>query len=328
MTSDVDIATQTAVSTRLTGHTRWRRLAVAMVPTLVASAALCTAVARGALAASFGVSPNSFTVSGESFQISASTLDGQGFVQFGVLDRGAHASYPEALSGIRSADLYDLCQSVVQDVPVLGPVTLRLTSGSGGTPAHADRLVADSHDLRGDAVFHNINIGQDAATVQGVPGVHGEPGGFGEQADTVRIDDLRQQTRSVSAATFRLPGLHLSVQVGSNPCFDADADADQPDHHGSDAGQSDHHGADPDHSHHHGSDADQSDHQGSDPDHAHHHGSHADQAHHHGSPADHAHHHGSPADHGHHHGSDADHAHHHASDADHAPQHTPGDRRE
>ncbi|MGW3119391.1 DUF6230 family protein [Streptomyces sp. NPDC001107] len=269
MTSNADSATQTTVSTRLTGHTRWRRLAVAMVPTLLASAGLCTAVARGALAASFGVSPNSFTVSGESFQISASTLDGQGFVQFGVLDRGAHASYPEALSGIRSADLYDLCQSVVQDVPVLGPVTLRLTSGSGGSPAHADRLVADSHDLKGDALFHNINIGQDAATVQGVPGVHGAPGGFGEQADTVRIDNLRQQTRSVSAATFRLPGLHLSVQVGSNPCFDADADQGDDDSSGSD--HEGHGSSGADHGGHHSSDEDHSGHHSSGADHGHHH---------------------------------------------------------
>ena len=299
MTTNVDSATQTTVSRRLTGHTRWRRLAVAMVPTLLASAGLCTAMARGALAASFGVSPNSFTVSGESFQISASTLDGQGFVQFGVLDRGAHASYPEALSGIRSADLYDLCQSVVQDVPVLGPVTLRLTSGSGGTPAHADRLVADSHDLKGDALFHNINIGQDAATVQGVPGVHGEPGGFGEQADTVRIDNLRQQTRSVSAATFRLPGLHLSVQVGSNPCFDADADQGDDDSSGAD-----HDG--------HGSSG-------------------ADHGGHHSSDEGHGGHHSSDEDHGGHHSSDEDHAGHHASDeddADHGHHHTPGDRSE
>ncbi|WP_344397999.1 DUF6230 family protein [Streptomyces longisporus] len=303
MTSNADSATQTTVSTRLTGHTRWRRLAVAMVPTLLASAGLCTAMARGALAASFGVSPNSFTVSGESFQISASTLDGQGFVQFGVLDRGAHASYPEALSGIRSADLYDLCQSVVQDVPVLGPVTLRLTSGSGGTPAHADRLVADSHDLKGDALFHNINIGQDAATVQGVPGVHGEPGGFGEQADTVRIDNLRQQTRSVSAATFRLPGLHLSVQVGSNPCFDADADQ------GADQGGDDSSGADHDG---HGSSG-------------------ADHGGHHSSDEGHGGHHSSDEDHGGHHSSDEDHAGHHSSDeddADHGHHRTPGDRSE
>jgi hypothetical protein len=201
------------------GRTRWKRLILVMVPTLAVSAAVFSATVSGALAASFGVSANSFIVSGRSFQISADTLDGHGFVQYGVLDRGKAASYPEALSGIRSADLYNLCQSVVQDFPMVGAVTLRLTSGTSGPPAHADRLVADAHDLTGDVAFQNINIGQDASTLEGVPGVHGSPGAFGEQADNVKIDRLRQGTRSISAATFRLPGLHLTVQTGDHSCY-------------------------------------------------------------------------------------------------------------
>lgn len=201
------------------GRTRWKRLTLVMIPVLAACALVLSATASGALAASFGVSANSFTVSGRSFQISADTLDGRRFVQFGVLDHGVRAAYPEALSGIESADLYDLCQSVVQKVPLLGAVTLRLTSGTQGPPAHADRLVVDAHDLRGDAVFRHIAIGQDASTVRGVPGVSGPAGAFGEQAATIRIDRLRQQTRSVSAATFRLPGLHLSVTRGVRSCF-------------------------------------------------------------------------------------------------------------
>ncbi len=204
---------------RLFGRTRWKRLALVLAPVLAAAGLTLTATASGALAASFGVSANSFTVSGQSFQISADTLDGRDFVQFGVLDQGKSASYPEALSGIDSADLYNLCQSVVQRVPLFGPVTLRLTSGTQGPPAHADRLVVDAHDLRGDAVFRHIDIGRDASTVSGVPGVRGPAGAFGEQADAIRIDGLRQQTRSVSAATFRLPGLHLSVARGARPCF-------------------------------------------------------------------------------------------------------------
>jgi hypothetical protein len=205
---------------RSTGRTRWKRLALVMVPTVTASGALLAAMASGALASSFGVSANSFTVSGQSFQISADTLDGHGFVQYGVVDRGTDKSYAEALSGIRSADLYNLCQSVVQDFPFLGEVTMRLNSGGDGhPPAHADRLVVDAHDLHGETVFHNINIGQDASTVEGVPGVQGSPGGFGEQADSIRIEDLRQLTRSVSAATFRLPGLHLHVERGDDSCF-------------------------------------------------------------------------------------------------------------
>lgn len=203
----------------ITGRTRWKRLALVVIPVLAVAGATLAATANGALAASFGVSADSFTVSGQSFQVSADLLVGRGFVQFGVLDHGKAAVYPEVLTGIRSADLFNLCQSVVQPVPFVGPVTLRLTSGREGPPAHADRLVVDAHDLRGDAVFTHIHIGQDASTVTGVPGVRGPVGAFAEQAATVRIENLRQETRAISAATFRLPGLHLSVHRGDRSCF-------------------------------------------------------------------------------------------------------------
>ncbi|WP_431959234.1 DUF6230 family protein [Actinacidiphila sp. bgisy160] len=197
------------------GRTSWKRLALVMVPTVAAAGAAVASLATGALAASFGVSANSFIVAGESFQISSSLLEGDGFVQFGVLDRGRDAVYPEALSGIRRATLHDLCQSVVQPAPVIGPVTLRLTSD----PASADRLIADAHDLKGDAVFEDIHIGQDASTVDQVPGVRGPAGAFAQQATSIRVRDLRQETRSVSAATFRLPNLHLQVLRGDHSCF-------------------------------------------------------------------------------------------------------------
>jgi hypothetical protein len=209
-----------AAGVQTEGRTRWKRTALVLAPTLAVSGALVGALATGALATSFGVSANSFPVSGRSFQVSADRLTGSGFVQFGVVDRGAGgAGYPEALSGIGSADLVHLCQSVVQDVPVLGPVTLRLTAGTEQTPVHVDRLVSDSHDLRGDVDFRNIQIGRDASTVDRVDGVRGDAGAFAQQADSIRIDHLRQANRSVSAATFRLPGLHLTVQRGAHSCF-------------------------------------------------------------------------------------------------------------
>ncbi|QKW06342.1 cholesterol esterase [Streptomyces sp. NA04227] len=201
------------------GRTRWLRLAVVMVPTLAVSGGILATMSTGALAASFGVSANSFTVSGKSFQVSADSLKGRGFEQFGVLDRGKDAVYPEALTAIRTADLRNICQSVVQSVPIIGDVTLRLTAGRGARPVHVDRLVANVHDLKGDASFTNIQIGRDASTVNQVPGVTGPSGGFAQQSDTVQIMRLRQETRSISAATFRLPGLHLTVKRGDHSCF-------------------------------------------------------------------------------------------------------------
>ncbi|WP_055590831.1 DUF6230 family protein [Streptacidiphilus griseoplanus] len=201
------------------GRTRWRRVALVTVPTLAVSGCLFGAMAEGALAASFGVSADSFTVSGASFQISARLLEGRGLEQFGTLARGKHEVYPEALTGIRTADIYGLCQSVVQDVPILGPVTLRLTAGRGAEPVHADRLVADLHRLRGDTLFRNINFGQDASTLTEFPGLEGPPGAFGEQASAVTIRHLRQDTRALSAATMRMPGLDLQVLRGDRSCY-------------------------------------------------------------------------------------------------------------
>jgi hypothetical protein len=209
------ICTDTTLFSGPVGRTRWKRLAVVMVPTLLISAMVFIAVAKGALAASFGVSPNSFIVSGKSFQIAATELDGDGFVQFGDVSVGKFASYPEALSGIRSATLHNLCQSVVESLPIIGKYTLVITSN----PAHADRLLIDAHDQRGDAFFRNINIGQDASTVRGVPGARGLPGQFAQQADFVRIDHLRQATRATSAATFTLLNVHMFIKTGDHSCF-------------------------------------------------------------------------------------------------------------
>ncbi|GAA3845157.1 hypothetical protein GCM10022403_091360 [Streptomyces coacervatus] len=202
---------------RPAGHTRWTRLGLVMVPTLLASAALMVAIGTGVLPVSLAVSAQSVVVSGQNLKISADRLQGTGFTQYVGTDRSKTETYPEAIAGIDSADLYNLCQSMVLHLPVVGDTTLRIGAGGGGKPAHADHLVVHTDDLGGDAVFSNITIGQDASTFG--DGSNALAGVFGQQADTVRIDHLQQTTREVSAATFRLTGLHLSVKTGSKPCY-------------------------------------------------------------------------------------------------------------
>ncbi len=197
------------------GHTRWKRLALVLAPVLLVSAVLVAAVGAGALPVSLAVSARSTALSGQVFQVGADRLDGTGFTQFTALDHTARGDFPDAVSGIDSADLYNLCQSVVQRVPMLGEVTVRITAGGGGRPAHADRLVVRTDDLAGDATFRNVLMGVDASTVDPAGGA----GEVGQSADGVTIDHLRQQTRSVSAGTFRLNGLHLSVKPTAAPCF-------------------------------------------------------------------------------------------------------------
>jgi hypothetical protein len=196
------------------GRTNWRRFAVAVgVPAAVA-AGMLFGMANGAFAASFAVS-------GQDFKISADRLEGDGFAQYGgvVKDAEGH-EIPVALSGIKNAKLYKLCQSVrVKDAPM----SLTITAGDEkGKPAKATDLLIGVKDLRGDATFKNINIGQDAGTLRsGGAGAHGETGGFGQQADSVTIVGLRQTAVSTTAGTFTLNGLHLKLNFGSKPkeCF-------------------------------------------------------------------------------------------------------------
>lgn len=189
-------------------RTNWRRFALAVtVPTVVAGA-LVFGMANGAVAAQFAVS-------GQTFKISADRLDGTGFTQYGgvVVEKNGK-QHPVATSGIADAKLTNLCQSV--KIPSM-PISLVINAGGGGSPARATDLLIDMEELNGNAVFTNINIGQDASTLDAAgPKAHGAAGAFGQQADKVVIDDLKQISWSTTAGSFALTGLKLKIDVASN----------------------------------------------------------------------------------------------------------------
>ena len=76
----------------------------------------------------------------------------------------------------------------------------------------ARTLMVDWDEIAGNASFKNIDIGQDASTLDKVPGVKGNPGVFAQQADTVAINNLRQNNYATTAAIFTLPNLRMAVQ--------------------------------------------------------------------------------------------------------------------
>jgi hypothetical protein len=199
------------------GRTNWRRFAVAVgVPTVVAGG-LVLALAEGALAANF-------TVSGKQFKLSADKLVGNGFTQYsGELstadkENNPDGKIPAAMSGIKSADLWGLCQSVA-----VGPVTLRIEAGDDPEhPVHADELLIGMSSLGGDATFEEIQIGLDGSTLyRDEADSHGAPLSFGQQAKKVTINGLRQEAYYTSASTFTLTGMSLKLHVGgSHECFE------------------------------------------------------------------------------------------------------------
>ncbi|MCU1513206.1 MAG: cholesterol esterase [Microbacteriaceae bacterium] len=186
------------------------RIVLAAVPVAVAATVLMGGVANGAV-------PVAFSVSGSQFQISASQLDGTGFSQYaGVTNDTAGKAHQVAIANINSANLADLCQSVVTDTP-LGKVGLLITAGGGGKPATATDLQIGMTDLKGDSTFNNIRIGVDASTVN--TSHKGAAGDFAQDADSLKIVNLQQTAWSTQAAVFTLTGMHLQLTDGTKGCF-------------------------------------------------------------------------------------------------------------
>ncbi|MGW7364085.1 DUF6230 family protein [Streptomyces sp. NPDC054841] len=195
------------------GRVRWRRFAVLTVPAVAVTAGLGIALAQGALAASFAVS-------GQQFKVSAQSLTGEGFVQYGSVDVNARDELiPVAVTAIKEARLNSLCQSVVTSLPLIGDVSLNLTAGRK-TPVEATNLFVDATQLSGNATFTNIEIGRDASTLdKGPTDAQGMQDLFAQQADTVRITDLRQTAWATNAGTFTLSGLNMEISKGKKECF-------------------------------------------------------------------------------------------------------------
>ncbi|CAL9445223.1 hypothetical protein SUDANB145_02327 [Streptomyces sp. enrichment culture] len=206
------------MESQVRGGTRWKRFAVVMVPSVAATAAIGVALAQGALAASF-------SVSGQQFKVTAKELTGHGFSQYGAYNNGASGRNAVAVSAFTSAEIDKLCQSVVTNVPLLGPITLRLEAGDTSQKqeaVYAEQLYIDVADLQADATFKNIDIGVAAGSINKGPGQkkaevdseRANPGGFAQQADEAVLTDVKQTAWATTAGTFKLSGLHMSLKKG------------------------------------------------------------------------------------------------------------------
>jgi hypothetical protein len=193
------------------GGVRWKRFGGMLAATGAMAVGMVFLTAQGVLAANF-------SISGMPFTVTAQELNGEGFEQFARLregikvDRNGDPS-PKGeaeqklmiVSAIRHATMTKLCQSVH-----LGGGYMKITAGGGKDPVDATALVVDSDLIQGHTTFNGIDIGQDASTLDKVDGVKGHPFTFGQQADTVKIKDLRQNNYATTAATFTLPNLRMT----------------------------------------------------------------------------------------------------------------------
>ncbi|ALC27460.1 DUF6230 family protein [Streptomyces bacillaris] len=213
------------MSSQVRGGTRWKRFALVMVPSVVATAAVGVGLAQGALAASFAVS-------GQSFKVSTDKLVGEDFVQYGSVAvgkdlEGKEAAHPVAVSGFSKATITNMCQSVVTPkVPFgIGNVSLQLSAGTNPeNPVVATNLYLDVAQLDTDAYFENIDIGVAAGSV-GAPGIQPgtekgvNPNGFAQRAKKATLTDVKQTAWATTAGTFKLSDLSLKLHKGVKECF-------------------------------------------------------------------------------------------------------------
>ena len=219
------------------GRTRWRRFALLFTPAVFLVGVLMFMLMTGALAVSFAMS-------GIPFKLSASTLQGQGFVQYAQPDQvtnfasglllpkppnppggnatgqaAGHTYVADTVQEIGSADISNLHQTVCGPLPgplaALGNLVVTIDAGNAGTPAHANTLVVNAPSLAAtSATFNNIQIGEDRGVALG-----GAPdGNFAQTATSVTIQGLNQVAIGTSAGTFTLPNLHLGAGfIGTCP---------------------------------------------------------------------------------------------------------------
>jgi hypothetical protein len=194
----------------MSGRIAWRRYALIFAPALAIAGLTVALAGQGAVAASFAIS-------GPAFKLSADSLDGTGFVSYSSVDTSANGKHVAVTpAGFKTAQLHNLCQSVLSSTP-FGDVTMRLTAGKD-TPVKATNMVADFNQLGGDITFTNFVGGVDASKLSGGP-TAGDKGQWGQQAEVIHIDHLRQNTLSTTAATFALSGLNIDVSFGKHECY-------------------------------------------------------------------------------------------------------------
>jgi hypothetical protein len=194
------------------GRVRWKRFALIFIPsTAVASLLLCATV-QGAVGASF-------VVAGETIKVSADEIRAWGVSEFGdTVQTKDGSEHPVYVTALRRSEADNLCQSYLLRTP-LGPVTIRLTGGTGGEPVRAENQVIYAIRLESHPRYTGLRFGRDASTLPSVPGVTGPTGAVGQYASTATVRHSRQLQLATSAWVLDVPDSSLRVLRGEHECF-------------------------------------------------------------------------------------------------------------
>jgi hypothetical protein len=219
---------QVTSSTMTSGGTRWRRFGILFIPGFGVLAGMVFLLATGALAISL-------SISGIPFVLNATTLEGTGFVQYGVPDAVTNANtgllLPAPASGtstmtpapghtyaadtithLAGGTITGLNQTVCVSLASVGlPGSMQVQTGAStvgftNLNANAPDLVATTADFD-----QGINIGQDLGFALSGGNALADNGLFSQQAPHVVISGVHQLGIGTTAGTFTIHDLNLQA---------------------------------------------------------------------------------------------------------------------
>lgn len=202
-----------AASETAASGTSWRRAGAMFVVCMVAVGILAFGLITGAIPVAFGLSKNPF-------KISLDRLDGTritGYVgNSPKVDDGDKAL---VLAGVEGGDGSNLCLSTVLDLPFIGDLSVKITSGQSKT-IPLEKLMATGTDLKIDEVtIRDVELGRDAETLDRNDLLDGTGGSFGLQMESADVTGMRLDGESLRAGSLRLRGLGLALKLGKHECY-------------------------------------------------------------------------------------------------------------
>jgi hypothetical protein len=191
---------------------RWGLFAGTLTPCLLVTGVLLLAIGQGAIA-------TSFAVSGRDMKVSAIRIEGTGYATYPrVVTSADGRRHPVLVIAIRSGRVRGLCQSSVISTP-LGRYVLRLTTPTRAASVRVTNLTVSATSIRADLDFSSLQINRDAATLDAVPGQHGDPGEYGLQAVGFAVNSVKAQSWVVETTTIQAQGTRLALGRNEPECF-------------------------------------------------------------------------------------------------------------
>jgi hypothetical protein len=176
---------------RRAGRTSWRRFLAIVVPTVAAAMGMLHGIASGAVQVSFA--------SAAPFRVTVERIDATGFgFTPGISPQNEALAIRTSLA---DATITGMCQSQTVELPVVGPVTTKVTART----VHATNLVIDAHSASGQLNLEKLVIG---STGQ-VTGYH---------SDTALLEKVTIEAGSATAGTFAVEGVSITIHPGTDPC--------------------------------------------------------------------------------------------------------------